>query len=131
MKKKTIKKVSARVSKVAKPFADGTMTATAFFGMLRSTLRKRSIYWPCINNCRDEAKVPYVGPNKRRKWSYKCNRCQKLHDLKSVAVHHKIECGSLKCFEDIPGFVERLFCNKEHLELICDKCHLIEHEKSK
>ncbi len=112
-----------------KPFAEGTMTNAAFFGMLRAFLRSKSRFWPPIKICRDRAKEKYVGPNKRRKWSYKCESCKGLFDVKNVAVHHIVDCGSLKSFEDLTGFTKRLFVDSDKLVLLCNKCHDKIHNK--
>lgn len=106
-----------------------TMSESAFFGWLRQILRRASINWKPIQQVRKEAQVPYKGVNKRRKFSYICSHCKGEFDAKSCCVHHKIECGSLKSFADLSGFAERLFCEKEHLELICNSCHSKHHEK--
>jgi hypothetical protein len=34
-----------------------------------------------------------------------------------------VPAGSLNCAADLPGFVERLFCEKEHLQVLCESCH--------
>lgn len=129
MKVKAKKK--PRVYKIIKerPFADGTLTSSVFFSMLRSALRNKSRFWSPIKACKERAREVYVGPNKRRKWSYKCEECHELFDVKCVAVHHKIDCGSLSTFEDLPGFVKRLFCDSKDLILICDDCHTKKHLK--
>ena len=31
--------------------------------------------------------------------------------------------GSLNCKEDLAGFVERLFCELDNLQVLCEKCH--------
>ena len=46
---------------------------------------------------------------------------------KETNVHHRTPCGSLTCFADLPGFVERLFCEADKLEVICKACHKKEH----
>jgi len=123
------KKAKKRVSKVDKPFNNGTMSSSAFFSWLRSRLRKMSQAWKPIQEVKKAAKVPYVGENKRRKFSYKCEKCFELFSDKEVAVHHKIPAGSLKSFEDLPNFCRRLFVEKQGLILLCDNCHSKEHEE--
>lgn len=133
--KKKIEKVShAKKTKppkkvVEKPFADHTMTNTAFFGFLRSALRQKSRYWYPITVCKLRAREKYGGPNKRRKWLYRCEECHQLFDIKEVASHHIEECGSLRSFEDLVEFVKRLFCDSDKLRLLCNNCHLKEHKK--
>lgn len=128
MKKKKAKK--PRKSKVEKPYNAGTMSSSAFFGWLRSRLRKMSMQgWKPTKIVKDAAKVPYVGENKRRKFSYVCQKCFTPVSDKECAVHHKIPAGSLKSFEDLPDFCRRLFVEKQGLILLCDDCHTKEHEE--
>jgi capsule polysaccharide export protein KpsC/LpsZ len=112
-----------------KPFNSGTMTTSQFFGMIRSALRKASIYWKPITQVKNESRVPYKGDNKKRKYSYICNKCKKEYSSLEVNVHHIIDCGSLKSFEDLPQFVKNLFVEKEGLIVLCKKCHSKEHNK--
>jgi len=121
------KKASKRI-KMPKVRNAGTFTEQMFWNWIRSTLRRKSMFWKPIANVRNKAKVPYNGPNKRRKFSFICSSCNKAFSAKEVAVHHLIECGSLTCAADLPGFVERLFCEEEGLTLLCNKCHNKIHE---
>jgi len=95
--------------------------------MIRHLLRRRTIFWLPILEVRNAARIPYKGPNKRRKYSYICEKCKGEFAGNQVNVHHKIEAGSLTCAEDLPGFVSRLFCEKEDLCLLCLNCHDAEH----
>lgn len=128
VKKKAVRK-SAKVL-VPKTRNSNTMTETQFFQWLRQVLRKASVYWRPISNTRKNAQIPYKGPNKRRKFSYVCAKCHGEFASTEVNVHHTIECGSLKTFEDLSGFAERLFIEEgEGLIVVCKKCHLKEHTK--
>lgn len=118
-------------SRVDKPFNSGTMSNAAFFSWLRSRLRKMSQYWKPIQEVKKRGKVPYIGENKRRKFSYKCEECKNLFSDKEVAVHHIIPAGSLKSFNDLPGFCERLFVESNLLKLLCNTCHDKEHKNIK
>lgn len=130
VKKKATKKKATRVSKVPKPRNNGSMSEAAFFGWLREKLRRASMYWKPISVVKKEAQVPYVGENKRRKFSYVCSECKELFSDKEIVVHHIVECGSLKSFEDLPGFAERLFVEKEGLAVLCKGCHDKTHNKN-
>lgn len=122
-------KATKKAKKVDKPFGDGTMTNSGFFGYIRSALRNRSRFFKPISNCRLRNRVKYTGSNKRRKWMYICEECKQQYDIKGVQVHHNPEVGSLKSFEDLPRFVEVLFCNSDKLRLLCTKCHDNHHHK--
>jgi len=126
-----VKTKKVKKPRAPKPFADGTLTNAAFFGMLRSALRNKSRFFITIKNCRNRARVPYKGPNKRRKWLYKCEMCSELFDSKQVNIHHKIDCGTLRSFDDLPGFTKRLFCDSIDLMTICNDCHDKIHGKLK
>jgi hypothetical protein len=131
--KKVVKKKAApkkeSKKKVEKPFGDGTLSSAAFFGMIRSCLRRKSMYWPSISKVRKAAQIPYTGPNKRMKYLYVCGECGEAKPSVECNVHHKMECGSLSSFDDIGGFVERLFCNSDGLILLCNVCHSAHHKK--
>lgn len=108
------------------------MTSSMFFSWLRSGLRKLTVRgWKPINECRQEAKIPYVGDNKRMKWLYVCNECKEAFPDKEISVHHIKPVGSLLSFEDLPQFCKNLFCEKEGLKVLCTSCHTKEHEKLK
>lgn len=127
---KTTRRKSMRTA-ITKPFADNTMSANAFFSMIRSALRNRSRFWYPIKVCRERARIPYTGINRRRKWMYKCEICSGIFPAEKTVVHHSVSCGSLSSFENIPSFTKNLFCNSSLLQLLCTECHtnLHEHEK--
>jgi len=125
-----IMKKKIRKQRVARTMNAGTMTSSAFFQWLRQILRRSSMYWKPIAQVRQEARVPYIGTNKRRKYSYICSECHKEWPLTSIHVHHKIECGSLSSFEDLSEFARKLFVEKEGLVVLCNKCHDAKHNKN-
>jgi 5-methylcytosine-specific restriction endonuclease McrA len=69
------------------------------------------------------SKRPYSGPNKRQKYECLCAKCGNHYPLKEAAVDHITPVGTLKSFDDLPGFVERLFCGVEGLQVLCETCH--------
>ena len=121
MKKKKARK--PRKPRVVKPRNAGTMTESAFWSFIRSGLRQKSRFWKPILQCKLEARRAYKGPNKRQKFEYQCNECKEWFQEKKINVDHMVPAGSLNCAADLPGFVERLFCEKEHLQVLCEKCH--------
>lgn len=106
-----------------RPYAGGRYTEARFWGFIRSALRQKSTRWPPIYDVLEEARRPSKSKNKRLKWEYQCAKCKKWWPQKEVSVDHIIPTGSLKSFDDIPGFVERLFCEKDGLQVLCDGCH--------
>lgn len=70
------------------------------------------------------AKRNYQGDNKRQKFEYQCAQCGNWFPQKEVQVDHIIPTGTLKSYEDLPGFVERLFVGVEGLQVLCtNTCH--------
>ena len=118
----TKKKKSVR-KKVDKPRNAGTMTESAFWSFIRSGLRQKSRWWKPITQCKMSSRRTYKGPNKRQKFEYQCNSCKAWFPEKQINVDHIKPAGSLNCKEDLAGFVERLFCELDNLQVLCESCH--------
>lgn len=112
------------MSRVAKTRAGGEWSEAKFFGFVRSALRNASRRWPpIVRHAMHAARRAYSGPNKRQKWEYQCAECQQWHMAKEVHVDHITPCGSLKSFDDLQGFAERLFVEADGLRVLCHECH--------
>jgi hypothetical protein len=109
--------------KVAKTRGDGTYTEAAFWGFIRSGLRAKYQRWKPRYTALKNARRAYKGPNKQQKWEFLCELCDRWHMQKDVEVDHIVPCGSLKSYDDLPGFVERLFCEVDGLRVVCKPCH--------
>ena len=109
----------------------GTMTESAFWSFIRSALRQKSRWWKPILLCKQQSKRAYKGPNKRQKFEYQCNLCKQWFADKNINVDHKVPAGSLQCANDLPGFVERLFCEIDNLQVLCNVCHDSKTKKEK
>lgn len=120
IKKEVIKKEK---KVVPKPYNSGTMTSSAFFSMIRASLRKSSRWWKPAQECKMLARIPYKGPRRAQKWQYKCAQCQGYFMEKEISIDHKIECGSLNSFEDISGFCQRLFVEADGYQILCKTDH--------
>lgn len=116
-------KKKPRKTATPKTRGNGTLTESAFWSMIRSALRQKSRWWKPISECKQKSKRPYKGPNKRQKFEYQCNVCLQYYNDKNIQVDHVIPAGSLNCANDLPGFVERLFCEMDNLQTICTTCH--------
>lgn len=135
VKKKVVK------SRVDKPFNNGTLSEAGFWSLIRSILRNASRWWKPIAKCRDNSRRAYKGTNKLQKWEYQCAHCKEWFKATEIAIDHKIEAGTLTCGEDLKGFIERLFCEVDGFQTLCNKrgdekvsCHKIktdEYMKSK
>lgn len=101
----------------------GTWTEAQFFSRLRSSLRKMSMYWKPAHAALNAVKRP-APPGVRHKHEYQCAVCHGWFKRSDVQVDHIIPCGSLKSFEDLPGFAERLFCeDPAGYQAACKSCH--------
>ena len=109
--------------KVERPFNSGQWTRARYFSFIRSALRRASVKWPPIHEARKRARRAYKGPDKRRKWEYQCEKCGRWFDGKGTQVDHIVPAGTLRGYDDLPGFVERLFCESDRLRVLCLACH--------
>lgn len=117
------KKKTTRRTVTPKTRNAGTMTESAFWSFIRSALRQKSRWWKPITECKMKARRAYKGPLKRQKFEYQCNSCKDWFPEKKINVDHIIGAGSLNCSADLPGFVERLFCEQDNLQVLCTECH--------
>jgi len=101
----------------------GTLTESAFWSFIRSGLRQKSRWWKPIAECKAKAKRPYKGPLKRQKFEYQCNQCKNWFPDKKINVDHICPAGSLNSAQDLPDFIERLFCEVDNLQVLCETCH--------
>ena len=113
--KKTVK---SRVEKLRNHF---TLSEAGFWSLIRSNLRNASRWWKPIAECKKLAKRAYKGTNKSQKWEYQCKHCQEWFMEKEIAVDHIVEAGTLTCGDDLKGFIERLFCEIEGFQVLCNK----------
>jgi hypothetical protein len=114
-----------------KPAKKAVFDEKKFWTWLRSGLRSMSRRYPPIYEALAAAKRPYSGPNKKQKVCYECAKCGTLESAKNVAVDHTIDCGKLASWEDVQGFMARLFCGKEGLAVLCHVCHDVKTYQSK
>lgn len=98
------------------------MTEAAFWSFVRSALRKQSMRWKPIQAIKKDNRRAYSGENKRQKWEYQCANCLSWFADKEIEVDHIVECGTLNA-QSAGVFIERLFCEKEGLQLLCTACH--------
>lgn len=126
----TKKKVTRKTTTV-KTRASGTMTEAAFWSFIRSGLRQKSRWWKPLSDCKLQGKTVYQGPNKKQKFQYQCNECKGWFAEKNIEIDHIIPAGSLNCKEDLPGFVERLFCEVDGLQILCSSCHDVKTKQEK
>lgn len=120
------KKTTAKKRTRTPDFPEYPEWSTAkFWAFVRSGLRAKWMRWPPKYEVIKKAQRPYKGPNPRQKYEYQCSRCSGWFALKNVEVDHITPAGKLNGFDDLPGFVERLFVGVRKLRLLCKPCHKI------
>lgn len=96
-------------------------TTARFWSFIRSGLRAKWNRWPPKYVVLEAARKVVRG--KRHKYEYKCSQCSKWYKAKEVEVDHIEPAGRLGDFDDLPGFVERLFVGEDKLRVVCKPCH--------
>ena len=110
--------------RVPRTHAGGTWTKARYFSFIRSALRRASSKYPVKFQVKEAARR--VKPKQkagRHRFEYQCNECNGWFPDKDVAVDHIEPAGSLKEYADLPGFVERLLCEPDGLQVLCNQCH--------
>lgn len=54
---------------------------------------------------------------------FKCNVCKGEFPQKEVEVNHKLPVVPVEGFTTWDVVIERMFCEKEGLEVVCKPCH--------
>ena len=121
-----------KTDRVPRTRAGNNWTEAGFWGFLRSGFRQMSTRWPPLSDVLKARRREYHGPNKRQKYEYQCEQCEQwfpqaktIGGKRKALVHvdHIEECGTLKSFDDVQGFMERLFCEADGLRVLCESCH--------
>ena len=103
--------------------AGNNWTKARYFQFIRSVLRQAFQRYPVKQIVKNENRKPVVG--KRHKWVYTCEHCEGEFMDKEIQVDHIKPTGSLNEYSDLPGFVQRLYCEKADMQILCKPCHLI------
>lgn len=112
-----------KTDRVPRTRAGGTWTEAGFWGFLRSGFRQMSTRWPPLSDVVKANRRLYTGPNRRQKWEVQCAHCEGWFKASEIHVDHIEPCGTLKSFDDVQGFIERLFCEADGLRVLCEACH--------
>lgn len=101
-------------------------TEAYILSRIRATLRKLSMQMPAVRACKLACRRPYNGPNKQQKWEYKCAHCCNWFAEKETQVDHVVPAGSLKSFDDVGPFAQRLlFPAPGELQVLCRADHQV------
>ena len=109
--------------KKEKARAGGTWTEARYWSFIRSALRMAWQKYPVKWQVKKAAARPSQLNDKRTKFEYQCSECGGWFKGKETEVDHIEPAGELKSYEDLPRFVENLFCEADNLRVLCKKCH--------
>jgi len=111
----------------------GTMTESEFWGRIRSALRKTFAAWKPMAEAMKRARRPSQRADRPLlKWEYCCAICKAWFPLKEegpegeklVQVDHIKPAGSLRSFDDLPGWIARLTEEDPAcFQVLCKACH--------
>jgi len=95
----------------------GTWTEARYFSFIRSALRSAFQKWGPKHEAKKLAKRGYN--------QYECAHCGEIYGNKDTEVDHIEPAGSLKAYDDLPAFVERMFCEVDGFQVLCKACHQV------
>ena len=103
--------------------ASHTMTESAFWAHILSALRKATRFWKPAVDKLNEGKRPNMSSNKRLKYEYHCECCNKWFPQKEIELDHIIPCGGINGPDKVAGWIERAFVEIEGFQRLCNTCH--------
>lgn len=112
-----------KTDRVPRTRAGNTWTEASFWSWIRSGLRQMSCRWPPLADIMRTNRRPYSGPDKRTKFEHQCQLCGGWFPAKLIEVDHIEPCGTLKSWDDMATFAQRLFCEAEGLRKTCVECN--------
>jgi 5-methylcytosine-specific restriction endonuclease McrA len=92
---------------------------------LISQLRRISYKWPAFGATKMNARIgkainPATG---RAQWRTRCELCNYEFFETSTEVDHKDPVVPIAGWDSFDGYVARLFCGPEDLQVVCKPCH--------
>ena len=118
------------MAKVKRTRNAGTMTESMYWSKVRSELRRAFRYWKPMQKAKEEARRKNQSENKRLKYEYQCNHCDSWYPDKDIEIDHIVPVGSLRCADDLVGFLERLTV-EDGFQVLCKECHQIKTNKER
>lgn len=112
--------------KVLRTRNSGRWTEARFRAFVVSALRMASRRWPPKAEVLKEARRGTMFSKKahREVSAYLCAECGYLFTYTQMQVDHKKPVvDPVQGFKGWGRFIERLFCEKEHLQAVCKPCH--------
>ena len=100
-------------------------TESRFWSFIRSALRSAWSRYPVKYEALKKACVgTLLNPRSGRMAKmYLCTDCMLIFPAKEVEVDHIKNNPPLKCYNDLPAYVESLFCSEKELQVLCKGCH--------
>jgi 5-methylcytosine-specific restriction endonuclease McrA len=115
------KKITKRKS-VERNRNGGKWSESEYWGKLRSAIRNAYKYWHPMTIALNNASRPSKNPKLKKE--YQCATCKEWFKRTDVQIDHIIPCGSLKCFEDIEGFITRMTTEDPNdFQILCKPHH--------
>ena len=111
----------AKKPRVPRTRAGGKWTEARYWGFIRSALREANRRFPPRYAAKAKAKKAVVG--QRHRFEFQCACCEQWFKDKEVQVDHIVPAGTLRKYEDLPKFVENMFCEEDGLQVLCKTCH--------
>jgi len=106
--------------RVPRTHAGGNWTKARYFSFIRGLLRSGFTRYPVKHAVKKAASRKKKAS---RRFEYQCSMCKKWFPNSQVEVDHIEGAGSLKDYDDLPGFVSRLYCEPDNLQVLCKPCH--------
>lgn len=119
---------------MARLYNGGAWTEARFRTFIVSVLRAGSRKWPpkyqVLNEAKTEKKVNTK--TKRMGQHFQCAACAKDFPSSQVQVDHIEPIVSTEDgFTSWKDFIERLYCEKENLQVLCKPCHSLKTKKER
>ena len=104
---------------------DKLWTEARYTSFVKGGLRSISQRWPPRYSVLNQACIGQQINTKSGRLAkhYLCASCNIAYPAKEVEVNHRNPIVPVTGFDSWDGLIERLFCEKEHLEVLCKPCH--------
>jgi 5-methylcytosine-specific restriction endonuclease McrA len=112
------------------PKNGGRWTDGRYRTFITTALRRASSRWPPKYETIADAFVKKMVDKKTKRESkhFRCASCTDLFPIKKIQVDHIIPIGKCASWDE---FIEKLFCEKDNLQVLCIPCHKIKSKKDR
>ena len=126
------KSADDKIDELVTRYPEFWKTKSAYMSFIRSGIRgslwnKNKVKLLKIKQNRVQIKNPNPRGKKPTVWGGSCEICNNLFAEKELQVDHIRDSGSsLKCFDDLPKFIEdMILVTEDDLRILCINCHSI------